>query len=499
MMEKRYVSIWFPYLLIEWFTLQNPQYRNTPFVLCEISYGKMMIAEADKLAISRGIFRGMSLADAKAIFPGLLYADNIRGLATRLLTGIARWCIRFTPVAAVDLPNGILLDVSGCTHLWGGEKNYIADLKKRIEAKGYSVSFGLTDTIGASWALARFGQTEIAEPFKQIESLLPLPPECLRLDVQTTSRLEKLGLRRIQDFISFPESALARRFGPLIVKRLKQASGTEAEMINPVQQTALYQERIPCFEPIIRIEGIEIALKKLLEMLCARLVKEGKGLRCARLKYFRVDEKKLFIEIKTAQASANAVHLFNLFQLKLNLIEPEPGIEFFILEAIVVEDYTPAQESIWKNNIEFSETKITELIDRINTKTGNSAICRFLPQEHYWPERSFRKALSINEQPSTQWQSNLRPLQVLKAPERIEVTAPVPDYPPMLFRYNGKIHKIRKADGPERIEQEWWIQDGQHRDYYAVEDEEGCRYWLFRSGHYDAAKTYQWYIHGFFA
>ncbi len=79
------------------------------------------------------------------------------------------------------------------------------------------------------------------------------------------------------------------------------------------------------------------------------------------------------------------------------------------------------------------------------------------------------------------------------------MTAPIPDYPPMLFRYKGKIHKIKKADGPERIEQEWWIARGRHRDYYYVEDEEGKRYWLFRSGHYDEAGSYKWFLHGFFA
>ena len=68
----------------------------------------------------------------------------------------------------------------------------------------------------------------------------------------------------------------------------------------------------------------------------------------------------------------------------------------------------------------------------------------------------------------------------------------------MLFRYQNKLHKVKKADGPERIEREWWIEEGQLRDYYAVEDEEGKRYWLFRSGHY-SDKKYQWFIHGFFA
>jgi protein ImuB len=68
----------------------------------------------------------------------------------------------------------------------------------------------------------------------------------------------------------------------------------------------------------------------------------------------------------------------------------------------------------------------------------------------------------------------------------------------MMFRYKGRVHKIIKADGPERIEQEWWVATGRHRDYYAVEDEDGKRYWLFRSGHYDADKTFKWFIHGFF-
>jgi protein ImuB len=86
---------------------------------------------------------------------------------------------------------------------------------------------------------------------------------------------------------------------------------------------------------------------------------------------------------------------------------------------------------------------------------------------------------------------------MLRRPEPVEVMALLPDYPPKVFTYKGKRHVIEKADGPERIEREWWRDKGEHRDYYAVEDADGQRYWLFRLGHYDAAP--QWYIHGFFA
>jgi protein ImuB len=153
---------------------------------------------------------------------------------------------------------------------------------------------------------------------------------------------------------------------------------------------------------------------------------------------------------------------------------------------------------LWKIITRSRNIRLAELIDRFANKIGIHAVHRYLPDEHYWPERSFKEATSLHEKPTTAWQDKPRPLQVLKAPEHIDVTAPIPDYPPMLFRYKGKVINIVKADGPERIEQEWWLQQGEHRDYYRVEDQAGNRYWLFRLGHYHE-KIYQWFIHGFFA
>jgi protein ImuB len=157
------------------------------------------------------------------------------------------------------------------------------------------------------------------------------------------------------------------------------------------------------------------------------------------------------------------------------------------------------QESLWNSSDGLDNPELSELLDRLCGKFGAHHIHRYLPDEHYWPERSIKLTSSLNETPATTWKIDRpRPLQLLANPQPIEVTAPIPDYPPMNFRYKGKLHKIIKADGPERIEQEWWIQEGQHRDYYNVEDEIGCRYWLFRSGHY-SDESYQWFIHGFFA
>lgn len=497
---KRFVSIWFRYLLTDWFLLRHPNLTGKAFVLSTPSHGKIIVTAANALAAKEGIYIGMAVADARAIIPDLEVLDH-RPITDRLLKQIAEWCIRFTPVAAIDPPNGIVLEVTGCSHLWGGDEKYLQEISKRITDKGYDVKIAIADTIGVAWAAARFSRNSlIIEPGNTIEAIQELPVEGLRLEIENIELLRKLGLTQIKDLVNKPKPALRRRFGPQIVERIEQALGEEEEFIDSVVPIEPYQERLPCMDAIVTATGIEIAIKRLLSLLCARLIREQKGLRQATFNCYRVDGKIEQVEIATIGPSNNAAHIFNLFSIKLATIEPALGIELFVLTAAKVEDHTSAQQNLWETTCGVDSTVLAELVDRLAGKVGANSIIRYLPAAHYWPEYSYKKALHLKETISAQWKLDKpRPMQLLETAERIEVTAPVPDYPPMLFRYKGKLHKIAKADGPERIEQEWWQQEGEHRDYYTVEDENGCRYWLYRSGHYNNEKPAAWYIHGFFA
>jgi len=500
-MSRRYVSIWFRRLTTDWLTLRRPELRSLPFVFAIPDHGRMVITAVNAAAAAEGIVPGMVASDAKAIVPALEVIDDIPGKAARLLKALGEWCIRYSPIIAIDLPDGLILDVSGCAHLWGGEQPFLKEIVTRLRSKGYDVRAAVADTIGAAWAVARFGQvTPIIEPGAHAAALLSLPPAALRLDPMVLDRLQKLGLRSVNSFINMQRSALRRRFGQDLLTRLDQALGLEDEPMQPLHPIEPYQERLPCLEQICTAAGIEIAIKRLLEMLCRRLQSEGKGLRIGILKCYRVDGRIIQAEIGTNQPSHHSGHLFKLFGLKIASIEPGLGIELFILEAPKVEDVSPEQEALWAESPGLEDTAVAELLDRLAGKVGTGAIRRYLPVEHYWPERSIKQASSIRERPAISWRTDKpRPVQLLTPPEPIKVAAPIPDYPPMLFIYKGKRHSVKKADGPERIEREWWLDTGEHRDYYHVEDAEGQRYWVFRSGHYDKERKDQWFLHGFFA
>lgn len=498
---KRMVSIWLPHLMADWTVIREPQLRDKPFVLTTLSRGRKLITVAGKKALAAGIGTGMSAADARALVPDLEVLDETPMLQEKLLATMARWLIRFSPFTAVDLPGALIIDASGCTHLWGGEKKYLESIIKQFAQKGYEAHAAVADTIGAAWAASHFCKgITIIPAGEQLNALVLLPPAALRLELLLLDKLQKLGFYTIGQFIQMPRTALRRRFGPALMLRIDQALGLQDEVIHPIQPIPEYEERLPCLEPIVTAGGIEIALRRLLEALCTRLEKCGKGIRTAAFHCMRVDGKKITLQIGTNHATLRTEHLFRLFGDTLQTIEPALGIELFSLEATRVEDIDASQELLWAGKCGLQDQAVVELLDRIACKLGPQSISRYLPAEHYWPERSIKRALSLKDLPATHWQdSRQRPIELLQMPERIEVTAPIPDYPPMLFRYKGSIHSIKKADGPERIEREWWIEEGEHRDYYCVEDEAGQRYWLFRAGHYDGSRPHTWFIHGFFA
>lgn len=493
------MAIWFRHLTTDWLTLKRPDLKNVPFVFTAPERNRIVITAANPLAEAKGVYRGMAAADAKAITTDLRVLDHITGKEAKLLRQLGLWCTRYTPIVAIDLPHGLMLDISGCAHLWGSERGYLKEIVNKLRTSGYDARAAIADTPGTAWAVARYGkQTPIIPAGEQAQALLNLPPIALRLDVLVLEKLQKLGFSSIRSFMQIPRTVLRRRFGEGFLLKLAQALGLEEEVLTPLVPPIPYTERLPCLEPVRTKKAIEIAIQKLLETLCLRLHTEGKGIRKATLKCYRIDGKMVQTGITTNRGSHSVSHLCKLFELQISKIEPDLGIELFLLEAPKVENIEQIQEKLWAGKPGLQDTSLAELLDKLAGKVGADAIHRYLPAEHNWPERSIKQAVSLQETPATPWRTGrLRPPLLLRHPEAIEVMALLPDYPPRVFTYKGKRHVVEKADGPERIEREWWLDQGEHRDYYAVEDSEGQRYWLFRSGHYDAAP--QWYLHGFFA
>ncbi len=180
--------------------------NNTERIYC-------LNAAAERL----GLNRGMSFADARAFCPDLISQPARPDLDARFLTVLRRWATRYCPWVGYEGEDGLVLDVTGAAHLWGGDAGMLTDMRMRANRAGLELRLGLGETRGAAWARAHFGDEESV--------LTDLPVAALRLDDRMITALQRLGLRRIGDLTAAPRAPLARRFSPELIRRLDQALG----------------------------------------------------------------------------------------------------------------------------------------------------------------------------------------------------------------------------------------------------------------------------------
>jgi protein ImuB len=436
---------------------------------------------------------GMRLADARALCPHIAVHPSDPAGDLAFLHRLAVWAQRWGPGSALDAPDGLLVDVTGAAHLFGGEEALLADAAAAFARRRLTVRLAIAPTAGAAWALSRQGpERAILGPDEDAAARLgALPVVALRLDDEVRLLLRRLGLKRIADIDGIARAALVRRFrnrrsasaNPLI--RLDQILGKAPEPLLPaVAREAPWAQR-RLLEPVRHRELLDRVVGDCAEDLAATLETRGEGARRLELGLWKVDGEVLVRHLELAAASRDAAHLCRLLAARLDGLDAGFGIELVRLTARWTEPLALAQRD-FETPAETPGTTLSACIDRIAVRLGEDAVRRPVPFASHVPERAQRwqPPLAVPSPAQEPLAFHNRPLKLLDRAERIAVIYETPDGLPRRFRWRGNLHEVARAEGPERIAPEWWRERGatRLRDYYRIEDDAGRRYWIYRLG-----------------
>ena len=472
----------------------------------------LRLSAVDHKATSLGLVAGMPLANARAMLPALeVVAANAPADRTSLEC-IADWCERYTPLVALDPPRALLLDITGVAHLFGGETTMLDQVQSSFAKQGFAVCGAIAGTTAAARALARYRDGAIAPCGEEADFMAPLPVEALNLDPVTTHALRRAGLKTVEQVASRDRAELTARFGAGMVFTLDNALGHVEQPTSPRISPPDYSVEHQFAEPIVTQDAALAVLKALAPHLASMLEEYGSGARRLEAGFFHVDGVMRRIVIETAKPTREPAVIERLFHEKLDALadplDPGFGYDLIRLSARRVERIDP--ETIGFNGNANAERKISCLIDRMAARFGSRRILVFQPNDTHIPEAAAVVVPAQYAKPTkAKWETirdrgeaPRRPLRLFAQPEPVDVIAEVPEGPPLRFRWRRVLHTVAFVEGPERISMEWWRHQGPQptRDYFRVEDREGKRFWLYRSGIYGReTAAARWFMHGIFA
>ena len=450
-----------------------------------------------------GIRVGLPLAEAKALLPKAVFFPSDLVADRAALVQLALDCQRFSPLVgleASDHPESLLCEVSGCTHLWDGEKLFLEAVRSYWRARGYHIQLALAGTVGAAWALARSATNSLVPVGEEETALSGLSVSTLRLPPETLERLEALGLWKIGDVLRLPREALASRFGVILPQRLDQALGLLPETFVCERLREPLSVLREWEEPIDDRFALSYLCRQMLRELLSLAERHGMGLQELEGE-IQAETGPVTIAIRLVEPTRDEGHLSQLVELQLERQTFSGGVSAVRWDARRLGRLEQAQRCWFGDDSDAKSARAFNiLVDRLSSRLDANAVLRVQFLADPQPEHAVRLIPWTSAAPSktdplllSDEFSRSRPFRILDNPEPIEVASIVPDGPPRTISWRMQNHLVVRCWGPERIATGWWRAHDIERDYFRAEWDDGTQAWVYRD-----QKSGRWFLHGFF-
>ena len=373
----------------------------------------------DANAARLGLNPGLSLADARARLPALNAVQAEPAEEARLLERLCDWCSRFTPLAALDGRDGLMLDISGVAHLFGGEAALAEDCLKRLAGQGITARAAVAANPRAAWALARFSAEKIApealsdKAFAKLFHDLPLA--ALGLEDKIVADMARAGLRRIGDIALRPRAPITARFGATPMTRLDELRGLERGSIAPRFAAPEFLRRAA-----LRFarrddrgdRGDPAQARRRSRRACSSGRPGARGAWSSSL--HRVDGDVRRIRVGAARPLNEARAIARLFAERLaspqeDAIDAGFGVDLMRLACLAAEPLAPSQVELERAHEAERARALADLIDRLSARLGARAVTRRELVEAHLPEQAEAAAPATLGEARTRGEATLLP------------------------------------------------------------------------------------------
>ncbi|MBD3233761.1 MAG: hypothetical protein GF315_08560 [candidate division Zixibacteria bacterium] len=446
----------------------------------------------NNLAAKFGILVGMSVAQAKMIFPELRIESRDLGLEKEESETIYNSLVGYSPRIEVEQPGIYFADIHGLKGLFGDEQELASKISETIRSLSYPVRIGIANdkTVARIAAASTTDYTINAVRDNESGNFVGnLPINYLKLPGHVLETVKDLGLYSLDQIRNFNQNELTTRFGREGLIPYKLAKGDKSEYFNYSLYSDKLSQRI-CFDnPLYDTESVLFFIEELLKQLIDQIIKKGHDFRT--LETTLVLEDRIRREIKTVVDRSTIQKSKFIRQLRMDFERErlQSGVKEIITSIPELRKSSPDQLEL---NTGY-QNKQAQLDDEIK-------LFSFEFKQDNIPEKEFEiipikvspnsRNNKIDHQNHYYTSFPVAGLRLFKSPKKLKVIGENETI--RNIQFENKNEEIREQQGPWEVSSQWWSED-YNRHYYEVQTSESVWYLIYNNRDSD-----EWFLQGLF-
>ena len=438
-----------------------------------------------------------------ALLPDKLPSDESR--RTEATSGLATWCLQFTPRVAVIEPlsesPAVVMEVEASVRLFGGKRKLVDRVRDECTDLGVR-QLAWAPTSLAAVAVARSGASNgFAKPLDQLLDGLPL--ETLSSVAAHRSTLVRLGCRTLRQVRALPRGGMSRRFDAELLSALDQAYGLRPEAHAWIELPDTFHQKLELMARIELAPAMLFGARRLMLQMTGWLAARHCGVTAFTLRWCHDAMRSKSagdggeMTVRTAQPTRDIEHLTRLLAehlSKVQLLAPVGDLELIATEVQALED---RGLTLFPEPQQAGES-LALVLERIAARLGPDRVLRpVVTEDHriewmcHWQPAPEPRPYKLNHSVDIP-----QPTFVFPEPIRLAMRSERPLYQGLLLLLAG----------PHRVEGGWWdrtTENGEQktrnvaRDYWVALSEHAGLLWVFQTRL--ANDETAWFVHGIFA
>ena len=506
----------------------EPDLLNEAVGIVEGNGNNAHIVAATRRARKKGIQPGLSLAQARTLLPKLIARGRDSECERTAQEALLEVAETFSP-RVEDAGEGVVfLDVTGMERHFADDDesgngqpttdNPSPELRlaraalRACDAISLPARVGIAGSKLAARVAAELPKSPtVVAPGEEATFLAPLPLTRLSPELEAAAMLHRFGLSSIGDLARLPESEIASRLGEVGRELHWAARGIDPRPLMPRPLPPEFREGMELEWPLVALEPFLFIANAALDRLSKRM--EIQGFACKRLEFTLTldpdgyDARGIDLPAPTRDVKT----MLTLMRLDLEKTPPGAPVAGF---SFVAHPDRPrrAQLSLFGPSA-VSPEKLASTIAKLISILGDGRVGMPMTVDGHLPERYAINVFSPPPPPDVRRTPararGLLAVRTFRPPIPIEVTTraaegddvqiatirslaevvsdsrpPAPDSRPRV-EAGSKVEiagTVRICSGPWQVEEGWWSDRPDIREYWDVELERGGVYRVFRGG-----------------